>query len=342
MVYPKIPRTPDSHASRGRGRILFLEKCAVCHGTTAEGNGPQTKDYGEDPITKEKYKEPGLFDAWGHPIQPRNLTLGIYRGGRRPLDIYRRVHEGIPGTPMASFATFKDEQIWDIVNYVLSIPYEGAIEQFEKQPVARTDSRPRRNRPAEPAGPGGKNTAHGTGTAGPGGRNRFPRQENNSFPASFPGTSPAELGRDRREKVLGDLLYVLARLGARGVLLCPGGELVVSPRTPRAATKPSTPIGHRIDDLFYLILIITTLVFIGTQIALGYVLWRGAGGRDENNAWFSHGSHNLEVIWTIVPSGILLFIALFQMDTWADYRVKSNYPEQAVLAPIGRGHGPAI
>lgn len=95
-----------------------------------------------------------------------------------------------------------------------------------------------------------------------------------------------------------------------------------------------TPIGQRIDQLFYLILIITTIVFIGTQIGLGYVLWRGAGGRDENNAWFSHGSHNLEVIWTIVPAGILLFIALYQMDTWADYRVKSKFPEEALLSPV--------
>lgn len=95
-----------------------------------------------------------------------------------------------------------------------------------------------------------------------------------------------------------------------------------------------TPIGQRIDQLFYLILIITTLVFIGTQVALGYVLFRGAGTRDENNAWYSHGSHNLEVIWTIVPAGILLFIALYQMDTWADYRVKSTYPKEALLSPI--------
>ncbi len=95
-----------------------------------------------------------------------------------------------------------------------------------------------------------------------------------------------------------------------------------------------SPIGERIDNLFYLILIITTVVFIGTQIGLGYVLFRGASGRDENNAWYSHGSHNLEVIWTIVPSGVLLFISLYQMDTWADYRVKSTYPEKAVIAPI--------
>lgn len=114
-----------------------------------------------------------------------------------------------------------------------------------------------------------------------------------------------------------------------------GGDGWWFPKDPVSGSDEAfSPIGQRIDQLFYLILIITTLVFIGTQIGLGYVLWRGATGRDENNAWFSHGSHNLEVIWTIVPAGILLFIALYQMDTWADYRVKSTYPEEALLSPI--------
>lgn len=35
-----------------------------------------------------------------------------------------------------------------------------------------------------------------------------------------------------------------------------------------------SPIGQRIDDLFYMILIIVTVVFIGTQVAMGYVLLR--------------------------------------------------------------------
>lgn len=94
-----------------------------------------------------------------------------------------------------------------------------------------------------------------------------------------------------------------------------------------------SPIGRRIDDLFYLILIITAVVFVGTHIALGWVLWKGAA-KSEGRAWHSHGSHNLEVMWTIVPAGILLFIALYQMDTWAAYRVQSNYEKKVVLAPV--------
>ena len=95
----------------------------------------------------------------------------------------------------------------------------------------------------------------------------------------------------------------------------------------------ATPLGEQIDSLFYLILYIVAITFVGTQIALGYVLWRGASFSD-TKAWFSHGSHKLEVIWTIMPAGILLFISLFQLPVVADIRVKSRFPEEARVAPI--------
>lgn len=94
-----------------------------------------------------------------------------------------------------------------------------------------------------------------------------------------------------------------------------------------------SPLGQRIDNLFYMILAITTVVFIGTQIALGYVLFRSAA-REPGQAWYSHGSHKLEVIWTIVPSGILLFIALYQMDVWAEYRIVKNFPAEVRNNPV--------
>ena len=89
-----------------------------------------------------------------------------------------------------------------------------------------------------------------------------------------------------------------------------------------------SPMGVRIEGLFYLILGIVTLVFIGTQAALGYVLWKAATKEEGKRAWFSHGSHSLELIWTIVPSFVLVFIALYQMDVWAEYRVQSFFPDQ--------------
>lgn len=107
------------------------------------------------------------------------------------------------------------------------------------------------------------------------------------------------------------------------------------PKGPAGTGEAMSPLGERIDDLFYMILIVTTVVFVGTQIALGYVLFTGARRSDRSpededaeQAWFTHGSHNLEVMWTIVPSGILLFVALYQMDVWAEYRVKDKFPQQ--------------
>ena len=94
-----------------------------------------------------------------------------------------------------------------------------------------------------------------------------------------------------------------------------------------------TELGQRIDNLFYLILIIVTVVFIGTQIALGYALWKAAHNKDEK-ALFTHGSHNLEVIWSVAPAVVLLFLALYQMDVWRDFRVKAYFPEGTVETPI--------
>ncbi len=132
LVLPEKARNPDDALgeSRERGRKLYLSeraKCATCHGPRGIGDGPQTEAFQKIPGTSEDYPEPGLYNVWGHPIEPRNLTRGIYRGGRRPIDLYRRIYAGIKGTPMPAFGgtVLKDEEIWDLVNYVMSIPYDG-------------------------------------------------------------------------------------------------------------------------------------------------------------------------------------------------------------------------
>jgi mono/diheme cytochrome c family protein len=126
---PPIARVVDNASSRERGRRLFLKdgKCVNCHGPSGRGNGFQTEDYQKNEATGAMYAVRGLHDVWGQPIKPRDLTRGIYRGGRRPIDIYRRIAQGIKGTPMPPAPnTLKPEDIWDIVNYVLSVPFESS------------------------------------------------------------------------------------------------------------------------------------------------------------------------------------------------------------------------
>lgn len=126
VLLPDVARVPDSIESRRLGRELFLSKdigCADCHGIDGRGNGPQTTIFEKNPVTEELYDEPGLHDVWDNLNQPRNLTYGIYRGGRRPVDLFRRVHAGIKGTRMPSFKNLEHEKIWHLVNYVLSVPF---------------------------------------------------------------------------------------------------------------------------------------------------------------------------------------------------------------------------
>lgn len=126
------PRKKATRESIANGRRLFMHKdvaCFSCHGETARGNGASTETRNKNLITKELNDKPGLYDDWGNLVKPRDLTSGIFRGGRRPIDIYRRIHTGIKGTPMQAFGGKVgkgDEEIWDIVNYVLSIPVHGA------------------------------------------------------------------------------------------------------------------------------------------------------------------------------------------------------------------------
>lgn len=131
VIVPPVPRVPDTAESRARGRDFFSKKdggkCINCHGPAGRGNGGQTEDFQENKAAGGFYAERGLHDDWGQHIKPRDLTRGIYRGGRRPIDIYRRISQGIKGTPMpATAATVTPEQIWDLVNFVMSVPFESS------------------------------------------------------------------------------------------------------------------------------------------------------------------------------------------------------------------------
>jgi hypothetical protein len=68
------------------------------------------------------------LDDWGNPIRPANLNRGVYKGGRRPIDLYWRISKGITGANMPPAPGFSDpNKIWDLVNFVLALPYEPEL-----------------------------------------------------------------------------------------------------------------------------------------------------------------------------------------------------------------------
>jgi len=151
---PSLPFDPpdDDQAaayteSVERGRAIFhgqVANCAGCHGPAGSGEAELldfddwTKEYssriGLTPTDREAMKpmrEAGALPP--RPIEPRDLRDGVFRGGGEPETLFRRITEGIAGTPMpgvglvdeASSRGLTDDQVWDLVRYVRSLSEEN-------------------------------------------------------------------------------------------------------------------------------------------------------------------------------------------------------------------------
>ncbi len=133
------PLTPQPELTSERvafGREAFLTKgCSKCHGEDGRGH---TKDN----IGK---------DSWGHATRAADLTSGMLRGGQDPVDIYRRIMNGINGTPMPGFRGALEKEpdtIWNLVSYVLSV----SNRRREGQSIPAGLIKPYREPEAVPAG----------------------------------------------------------------------------------------------------------------------------------------------------------------------------------------------
>lgn len=94
----------SSDEARARGRTLFKEKCALCHGDRADGNGVRSK---------------GLS---GKPV---NFGSSEWRSNTTAIRLFEVLSEGERGTSMPAWPTLSDGQKWDLVAYVLSIAEDG-------------------------------------------------------------------------------------------------------------------------------------------------------------------------------------------------------------------------
>jgi mono/diheme cytochrome c family protein len=107
------PRTPETIQ---KGAVAFAELyCVKCHGPNARGS--KAADVGQD--------------IWGRTAYPANLAMGMLHGGRRPVDIYRRIYSGINGTPMPSSKDpntaigetpeQRSDRIWHLVHFITAV-----------------------------------------------------------------------------------------------------------------------------------------------------------------------------------------------------------------------------
>lgn len=89
-----------------------------------------------------------------------------------------------------------------------------------------------------------------------------------------------------------------------------------------------------IDNLFLFILGLTGVIFIGTGLVFFWFLWRYDAAVTTEPVKYFHGSHTLEVVWSIIPAATLLFIAIFQMQAWSAAKIERPLENGLPKAPI--------
>ena len=94
------PLYPASAPDVSNGAVIFVEKCAACHGNTGLGDGEQGKQL---------------------PFKVAPLGLPDFAQNAKPSDWFIRVTQGNLERFMPPFASLNDQERWDVVAYALTL-----------------------------------------------------------------------------------------------------------------------------------------------------------------------------------------------------------------------------
>ncbi|MBI4314271.1 MAG: cytochrome c oxidase subunit II [Candidatus Omnitrophica bacterium] len=95
--------------------------------------------------------------------------------------------------------------------------------------------------------------------------------------------------------------------------------------------ESASSVAPQIDHLFYVILWITGFFFFVVEGALLYFVIRYRT-HPARKAVYSHGNNTLEIIWTIVPAVILIWLTFSSQRVWA--RIHGQAPKNAMEVEV--------
>jgi cytochrome c oxidase subunit 2 len=95
----------------------------------------------------------------------------------------------------------------------------------------------------------------------------------------------------------------------------------------------TSTITGPIDTLFMIVLVVTGVAFVLVESLLIYSLVRFRR-RDGGKATYTHGSRRLELLWTIIPGTMLLWLAIYQYNTWVDAKISVPDSPDVMLVDV--------
>ncbi|RAJ01706.1 cytochrome c oxidase subunit 2 [Chitinophaga skermanii] len=131
--------------------------------------------------------------------------------------------------------------------------------------------------------------------------------------------------RSQSNRINGFLLIAFLILGLIGVWWC--NDLLKDKILGEAASDH----GEGIDQMIYVTLAITGIVFVATQILLFWFSFKYQEKEGRKAFYYPH-NNKLELLWTAVPAIVLTVLVAFGIRHW--YRITSDAPKDAMVVEI--------
>jgi cytochrome c oxidase subunit 2 len=140
-----------------------------------------------------------------------------------------------------------------------------------------------------------------------------------------------ENARKQSNKINAFLLLTFLVLGLVGVYYC--NEMLKG----RILGEPASDHGVLVDQMLYVTLAVTFVVFLITQIALFWFAYKYQES-DNRKAYYYPHNNTLELIWTVIPAIVLSVLVGFGIFYW--FKITGPAPKDAtVVEVVGKQFG---
>jgi len=136
-----------------------------------------------------------------------------------------------------------------------------------------------------------------------------------------------EVSRKQNNKINGFLMVVFLVLGFVGIYLC---NKYLFGKTLLAHEAASIQ-GEKLDEMLWVTLIITGIVFVITQVLLFWFSYKYQENENRKVFFFAH-STKLELVWTAIPAITLTILVVFGLRNW--FFFTGEAPKNAMVVEV--------
>ena len=137
----------------------------------------------------------------------------------------------------------------------------------------------------------------------------------------------AEASRKQSNKINGALMIVFMVLGFVGIYVC--NEYLFDKTL--LAQESASIQGEKVDQMIWITLIVTGIVFVITQVLLFWFAYKYQENDNRKVFFFAH-STKLELIWTAIPAITLTVLVVFGLRNW--FFFTGEAPKNAMVVEV--------